>query len=171
MFQIISLILIAALVGLDRVSKIAVIHVFKGGESKDILFGLFRLRYTENTGAAFSAFSDSTAVLSVFTVLVLILCLFVLLTRKAKSRFISACLILIIAGGTGNVIDRIAKGFVVDFIEPLFMNFAVFNVADIFVTVGAGLLIIYEIRELILEKKKGKQENKETEDDGKDKLI
>ncbi len=156
MFQTVSLIIIALLVGLDRASKIIATGALKGGEGKEFLFGLFRLRYAENTGAAFSSFSDNTALLSVFTVLVLVLCFFVLLSRKTKSLFASACLILIIAGGTGNVIDRIAKGFVVDFIEPLFMNFAVFNVADIFVTVGAALLIVYEIRELILEKKHGK---------------
>ncbi len=161
MFQTVSLIIIALLTGLDRVTKIAAADALKGGEPKKFLFGLFQLRYAENTGAAFSSFSDNTLLLTVFTVLVLLLCLFVLLTRRSKSRFISACLILIIAGGTGNVIDRIASGFVVDFIEPLFMNFAVFNVADIFVTVGASLLIIYEIRELIIEKKQKKSEEKD----------
>ena len=161
MFQIVSLFLIALLTGVDRISKIIAVNSLKGAEPKQFLFGLFQLRYAENTGAAFSSFSDNTLILTVFTVLVLVLCLFVLLTRRAKSRFITACLILIIAGGTGNVIDRIAKGFVVDFIEPLFMNFAVFNVADIFVTVGALLLIIYEIRELIIEKKHNKSEEKD----------
>ena len=153
MFQFISIIIIAALVGLDRVSKIVVVNNIKGEEPIKFLFGAFQLRYTENTGAAFSAFSDNTVVLAVFTVLVIFLCLFMLLTRKVKSKFASACLILIISGGIGNAIDRIVDGYVVDFIEPLFMNFAVFNVADIFITVGAFMLIGYEIYELIKEKK------------------
>lgn len=153
MFQFISVIIIAVLVVLDRISKIIVVNNIKGEEPIKFLFGTFQLRYTENTGAAFSAFSENTVVLAVFTVLVIFLCLFMLLTRKVKSKFASACLILIISGGIGNAIDRIAEGYVVDFIEPLFMNFAVFNVADIFITVGAFMLIGYEIYELVKEKK------------------
>ncbi len=164
MFQIVSLVIIAALTALDRVSKIAVTASLKGAEPKEFLFGAFQLRYAENTGAAFSSFSQNTLILTVFTLLVLALCLFVLLGRRTKSLFISACLILIISGGIGNVIDRIAQGYVVDFIEPLFMNFAVFNVADIFITVGAALLIIYEIRELVLENKRKKDNSEKTDD-------
>lgn len=156
MFQVISLLIIAALVAIDRVSKIIIVNTIKVDGPKEFLFGTFQLRYTENTGAAFSAFSENTLVLTVFTLLVIFLCLFVLLTRKTGSKFISACLILIIAGGIGNVIDRIIDGFVVDFFEPLFMNFAVFNVADIFITVGAFMLIGYEVYELIREKKENK---------------
>ena len=60
---------------------------------------------------------------------------------------------LVISGGLGNVIDRILYGFVVDFIEPLFIDFAVFNFADICITVGAFMLIGYEIYDLVKEKK------------------
>lgn len=154
MFQLISIIIIGILIAADRITKYAVETALAGGETKEFLFGLFRLRYVENTGAAFSSFSGNRAVLIVFTSLAIALCLFVLL--KKKSLFVSACLILITAGGIGNLIDRITDGFVVDFIEPMFMNFAVFNVADIFITVGAIMLIVYEIYLLIKEKKNGK---------------
>ena len=156
MFQLISALLIAALVGIDRVSKILAVNTLKDAQPVKFLFGAFQLRYTENTGAAFSAFSGNTAVLTVFTSLVILLCLFVIFTRRVKSKFLCACLIMVTAGGIGNLIDRFSQGYVVDFFEPLFMNFAVFNVADIFITVGAFLLIGYEIYDLVKEKKSAK---------------
>ncbi len=167
MFQFISVLIISALIAADRVTKAVAVSRLSDGTTHEFLGGLFRFRYVENTGAAFSVFSDSTAVLTVFTVLVIILCLFVLMARKNKSLFVSACLIMIVAGGIGNVIDRIMNGYVVDFIEPLFMKFAVFNVADCFITVSAVLLICYEIYALIQEKKQAK-DGKAENDDRKD---
>lgn len=164
MFQVISLAVIAALVALDRVSKHFAVSALAGGDTYPFLFGAFRLRYVENSGAAFSIFSDNTAVLSLFTALVIVLCLFVLMTRRIKSNFSAACLIMVVAGGIGNLIDRIAEGFVVDFIEPMFINFAVFNVADCFITVGAVLLMCYEIRLLFAEKKAEKSSKAEKND-------
>lgn len=155
MFQIVSIVVIAVLTAIDRFTKIIAVNNLKDGETFKFLFGSFQFRYVENTGAAFSSFSNNTLILSVFTVLVIILCLFVLLTRRSKELFPNICLILIVSGGIGNVIDRIASGYVVDFIEPLFMNFAVFNFADCCITVGAFMLIGYEIYSLIREKKKG----------------
>ena len=161
MFRIISVFVIALLVFLDRIAKIAAVGA---GETKEFLFGLFQFRYTENTGAAFSSFADNKIVLIVFTALVIILCLFLLLTNKVKAKIPAVCLVMIVSGGIGNLIDRIANGFVVDFIEPLFMNFAVFNVADIFITCGAILLMCYEVATLIKEKQAGRSGEKE---DGK----
>ncbi|MCQ2480738.1 MAG: signal peptidase II [Clostridia bacterium] len=165
MFQIISTIVIALLVVIDRVSKILVVSNLKGNGPKPFIPGVMTFEYVENTGAAFSAFSDDTVVLTVFTVLVIILCLIVLYTRKVKSKIGIVSMVLIISGGIGNVIDRIKDGFVVDFFapDPKF-HFAVFNVADIFITVGAFLLIGYEIYELVMEKKNAKAE-KENKDD------
>ena len=156
MFQIISLIVIAALTVADRITKIAVVRTIKVTGPVDVIPGVLRLNYTENTGAAFSIFSDNTAALTLFTILVIVLCLAVLLMRKTKSKFASACLILIISGGIGNEIDRIAQGFVVDFIEPLFVDFAVFNFADICITVGAFLLVGYEIYGMITERRQNR---------------
>ncbi len=164
MFQLISILAVALLVFLDRISKIAAVAAFGAGDTKEFLFGLFQFRYTENTGAAFSSFADNKSILIVFTALVIILCLFVLLAKKVKAKIPVVCLVLIVSGGIGNLIDRIAKGYVVDFIEPLFMNFAVFNVADIFITCGAILLMCYEVATLIREKQAGRSGEKE---DGK----
>ena len=159
MFQAVSLAVIAVLTVIDRLTKYAAVHTVKVNGPKEFLFGLFRFRYVENTGAAFSAFSDSTTVLTVVTVIVLAVCLFILLCRKVKPMFVNVCLLLVVAGGIGNVIDRVLYGYVVDFIEPLFIDFAVFNFADCCITVGAFMLIAYEIYELFKERKKKSENN------------
>ena len=71
----------------------------------------------------------------------------------------NVCLVLVTAGGIGNVIDRIANGFVVDFIEPLFVDFAVFNFADCCITVGAILMIVYQIYDIIRDSKNKSKKN------------
>ncbi len=154
MFQAVSLAVIVALTAIDQITKFIIVNTVKVNGPCGFLFGLFQFRYVENTGAAFSSFSNNTAVLTVATVIILAVCLILLLRKRLKPLFVNICLVLVIAGGIGNVIDRIRLGFVVDFIEPLFIDFAVFNFADCCITVGAFLLIAYEIYELVTEKKK-----------------
>ena len=145
MFQLLTLIAIAALAGLDQIVKVIVSDYVESNGSKDFLFGLFRITYVENTGAAFSSFSNSTMILSVVTSIIIVVCLVYLMMKKSPGPIVTISLILVISGGTGNMIDRISNGYVVDFIEPLFINFAVFNVADCFITVGAFMLAGYEL--------------------------
>ncbi len=154
MFQAISLALIAVLTVIDRLTKYASVSTVKADGPKEFLFGLFNFTYVENTGAAFSLFSGKTEILSAITVIFLAVILFLLMKKSFSSKFLNACLILVFAGGLGNLIDRIAYGYVIDFIEPLFMDFAVFNFADCCITVGAFMIIGYEIYELINERKK-----------------
>ena len=154
MFQAISLAIIAVLTVIDRLTKYAAVTTVKVDGPKEFLFGLFNFTYVENTGAAFSMFSDKTDTLSLLTVLFLIAILYLLMKKMFESKFLNVCLVLIFAGGLGNLIDRIAYGYVIDFIEPLFMDFAVFNFADCCITVGAFMLIGYEIFEMIKEHKK-----------------
>lgn len=111
--------------------------------------GVFALRFVRNTGAAFSLFSAHTALLSVFTGLFLLAGLAVLFSGKVKNVWLRAAMILVLAGGAGNWIDRVRFGFVTDYIEPLFMRFAVFNFADILITVGAGLLIVWMVLDAV----------------------
>lgn len=145
MFQFVSLIVIIALAGLDQFIKYSVTNYIETHGTKDFLFGLFRLTYVKNTGAAFSSFSGNTVILSVLTSVIIVACLIYLMMRKSHSIIADISLILVISGGIGNMIDRVSNGFVVDFIEPLFVNFAVFNVADCFITVGAFMLAGYEL--------------------------
>lgn len=153
MFQAVSLAIIAVLTVIDRLTKYLAVTTVKVDGPKEFLFGLFNFTYVENTGAAFSMFSDKTDTLSLLTVLFLIAIIILLMKKTFEAKFVNVSLMLIFAGGLGNLIDRIAYGFVVDFIEPLFIDFAVFNFADCCITVGAFMLIGYEIYEMIKERK------------------
>ena len=76
-----------------------------------------------------------------------------LLTGKIRNKFYQVCAVMVIAGGLGNLIDRIFRGFVVDYIEVQFMDFAVFNFADILVTCGAFMIMGYTVYDLVKEQK------------------
>ena len=154
MIQAITILIIGALVALDQIIKAVVVKYLAAGGSAEALFGLLRFRYVENTGAAFSSMEGQTTFLSIFTVVVIVLVLYVLLSQKIKPSVTYWCLTVVMAGGIGNVIDRVFRGFVVDYIEPTFVNFAVFNFADCCITVGAILLIIVTLYDMIKENKK-----------------
>lgn len=159
MFQAVSVAVIVILIVIDQLTKYAAVMAHEAGITKEFLFGLFQFTYVENTGAAFSSFSNSTTLLTVATVIILIGCLILLLTKKIKAKFMNVCLVLVIAGGIGNVIDRIVNGYVVDFINPLFVDFAVFNFADCCITVGAILMIGYQIYDIIRDRKNKSKKN------------
>lgn len=156
MFQAISIASIVLLTIIDQLTKYAAVATVKVNGPKEFLFGLMQFRYVENTGAAFSMFSENTSVLTVFSAVLIVAALALLVLHKVKSNFVNVCIVLVIAGGIGNVIDRIKLGYVVDFIEPLFIDFAVFNFADCCITVGAFMLIGYQIYDIIRDNKKKK---------------
>lgn len=136
-------VLAAAWVALDRVTK----SFFDGMEPGSILagpyLGLIDIRLVHNTGGAWGIFSDSTFGLGVFSLVVCAaLAVYCLATLKSSTFAQVVSFALIVAGGVGNAIDRFAQGFVTDFIEFSFMDFPVFNVADIGVTCGFALLVI-----------------------------
>jgi signal peptidase II len=85
--------------------------------------------------------------------------IFIIATKKTKSKLIDFFLLLMVSGGIGNIIDRIRLGYVVDFIEPLFVDFAVFNFADCLITVGAFVLIGYLILDIVKDTKKSNKAN------------
>lgn len=102
------------------------------------LGNLFALRRTHNTGAAFSMLSGSGLFLTVVTaVLIAAVMLWLVARPNAQPKWARAGLWLVAGGGLGNLYDRIVYGAVTDFIEPLFVRFAVFNIADIAIVCGA----------------------------------
>lgn len=133
---------IAGLVGFDQWSKAWVLSKLPKGEAVTVLPNLLQFRFVRNTGAAFSLLSGRTLFLTVVTALILVFALVLLFTGRVRGKADQAAVLLLVAGGLGNLIDRVARHFVVDFIEVLFTNFAVFNFADICVTTGAVLLIL-----------------------------
>lgn len=155
MLSFLAVFIIAALVAIDQLLKyLAVVYLEPIG-CFPIFDRVLQLSYVENTGAAFGSFSAYTVLLSIFTGIVLLAGFAVLLSGKLQSHpWTQAAAILILAGGTSNLIDRVFRGFVVDYIEPLFVRFAVFNFADMLVCVGAAIWIIYLIYEMVRDARK-----------------
>lgn len=156
--SLISLAAAAVLTAADQLIKFIVERDLQPVRSAEFINGFIGWHYVRNTGAAFGSFSQSTTLLSVFTGIVLAAGIVLIISGKLKSKYYLFCATLILAGGLGNLIDRIFRGYVVDFIEVQFTDFAVFNFADILVTVGAFMLIGYLIYDTFRErsqKKKG----------------
>lgn len=156
MLQAATIMTIAFLIAIDQIIKFIVLKHLEPIGSITVIDKVLSLTYVENTGAAFGSFSGYTRVLSVFTALVLIVGLIYLLSGKIRSKIVYWGLTLIIAGGAANLIDRVGRHFVIDYIDPLFVKFAVFNFADILVTVGAFVVIIYLLYEIIRDSKNAK---------------
>ena len=128
---------------LDQFTKSQFSGMEPGGILAGPFAGIFDIRLVHNTGGAWGILSDSTFVLGVFSVLVCVALAIVFLVTARDSSFVqTVAFALIVASGIGNAIDRFAQGFVTDFIEFSFMDFPVFNIADIGVTCGFALLII-----------------------------
>ena len=122
--------LIAIPILIDQVIKHLVLLCLPLREPTQSLLG-FRLNHTRNTGAAFSFLDEHPAILAVVVSLILIGCVVYLFADEKKRPFSqSVCLALICAGGLGNLIDRLRLGYVLDYIEPVFIRFAIFNFAD-----------------------------------------
>ena len=158
-----AIIFVLSLVGIDQLIKYFVIEYLKPIGVFELLEGFIRFRYVENTGAVFGSFASHTAVLTVVSIILLVVTVYFLVTQKNKSKLVSFTLLLMIAGGIGNIIDRIRLHFVVDYIEPTFIDFAVFNFADCLITVGAFVLMIYLVIDIVKEEKQKKSDVNITE--------
>ena len=160
MAKIISMIAIAVLTAVDQLIKFFVERDLQPVGKMSFIDGFIGWEYVRNTGAAFGAFSSNTKLLSVFTGIVIVAGIAVLLMGKIKSKFCQVCAVLIVAGGLGNLIDRVLLGYVIDYIEVQFVDFAVFNFADILVTCGSFMLMGYMIYDIFREKKQAKAGDK-----------
>ena len=129
-----ALLLAVAVVALDRATKHWAMRTL--AQPVVALEGVLRWRYCENTGAAFSALSGSGTVVLVLSAILLVVLAAYLLFRPRIPWGAQLCLWAVVAGGASNLFDRFAWCFVVDFIDPLFVSFAVFNVADCFIVLG-----------------------------------
>lgn len=128
---------------LDQLTKYLVTECIGGTRVITIIPKILDLVYVKNTGAAFNILSGRIGFLSIISVLFVVGVIWLMIVKKPKSRMFRISLMLLFAGAAGNAVDRIFRGFVVDFIKLIFIDFPVFNVADIAITVGAALLIIY----------------------------
>ena len=150
----IQLLAIVGLIFLDQKIKQYAAGALSASETKVLIPGILGLTYAQNTGAAFSLFASSTGVLTAITAIALAAGVVALIVVRKKPLIFDICLPLIIAGGGGNLIDRFMNGYVVDYLQTLFMNFPIFNFADCLVTCSCIAVIIYLIVEIILENRK-----------------
>ncbi len=133
------LLIAAAVFAADRVTKVLSEGLPEGGVV--LIPGVLQLRPAENTGIAFSMLSG-VPWLPAALGLAAAAAMLALLWKKKPAPWPCVCLALMLGGAAGNLWDRLAYGAVRDMIEPLFMNFAVFNVADACLTVGCALLMV-----------------------------
>ena len=143
---------VAALVvlALDQITKFWISSSMMLGTNIQVIEGFARLRYTHNTGAAFGLFADSTGILSILSlpVIIGILVAFVRLSHPTNLSVLAAG--LVVGGAVGNLVDRIRLGYVVDFVDvygphikinDMVYTFPVFNAADSAITVGVILIL------------------------------
>lgn len=139
-----TLIAFCSLVLADRYTKRLAVLRLKGQPSFVLLDGVLEFSYLENTGAAFSSFSGKQTFLIILTTAVILALAWRYFTLPAGGRlvWVRVCLLLILSGAVGNLIDRVTKRYVVDFIYFVPINFPKFNMADIYISVGVAVLAV-----------------------------
>ena len=143
--RIISLAAVVAFIFIDQLIKYYVDLYLKPSSSIIIIKNVLQLNYLENDGAMMGFMGGKTLTMTVLAVICLVVMLAVIFTGLIKDRIDYWCCILMISGGLGNIIDRIFRGYVIDYIEVLFIDFYIFNFADCLITVSAFVLIFYQI--------------------------
>lgn len=141
-FVIVNLLCTAGLIAIDRLIKLWAVAVLRPVGAMPFIPHIVELRFVLNQGMAFSLLSGRQAFLVVTTSAALLLIAYWLFFRSRGDYLQQAALVLVLGGGIGNLIDRVLSGEVVDYINLLFMRFAVFNFADICVCVGVGLWML-----------------------------
>ena len=127
---------------IDQFTKYLMFFNYNIYVNKDLI--LFKLDFVKNYGAAFNIFSGSRIFLSIISIIFSILLLYLILRKNTSKSIDMYSYSFILAGTVGNGLDRIIKGFVIDFINLNFIDFPVFNIADISINIGF-ILILYSI--------------------------
>ncbi|MCL2086011.1 MAG: signal peptidase II [Oscillospiraceae bacterium] len=141
----VALLVSLVLIGLDQLTKwLAVVYLMPVRSIPLISVGgheVLNFTYVENTGAAFGIFQGQQLLLIAISCAFVIVLLGLLFNKSEKTKLTIWSIALVVAGGTGNLIDRVISGYVVDFIDFKIINFPVFNLADICAVVGATLML------------------------------
>ena len=142
-FKLAALLVSVCLIGLDQLIKYWAVTVLKPVTSIQLIPGVLHFHYAENFGAAFSILQNQRWLLIAVTAVVLLAIVALAFSGRVKDKFFICTIFLVAAGGFGNLVDRIFRGFVVDYIYFVPINFPIFNLADCCVVVGMILLVIY----------------------------
>lgn len=143
--SLVGLIFSFFLIFIDQITKILAIQQLKDDNAYVLIDGVFELRYLENRGAAFGILQGKKIFFILFTLIALCLIAYIYLKRipaERKFRFLDVICILFFSGAIGNFIDRIMRNYVVDFFYFKLIDFPIFNVADVYVTVAAFAMIL-----------------------------
>lgn len=154
--MLLCILIVTGTVVLDQLSKYLVLKYLVPIGSYPFWPGILHFTYVENTGAAFGMLQEHRWVFLIVSSLAIVGLMLYIGIARPKNRLEVIALSLIIGGGIGNMIDRIARGSVVDFIDVTCIRFYVFNLADSFVCIGCGLVILY----LILAEIRDRQEHR-----------
>lgn len=152
------ILIVCALIAADQALKYWTVTHLALGESAPFLPGLMQLTRLHNYGAAWSSFSGKTALLIAVTALLLIAVTVLLIKKIVRHPLGVAGCLLILGGGVGNIIDRIAHGYVVDMFDLMLFDYPIFNLADCFVVVGVILAAVYYL--FIHDKKAGEKKER-----------
>lgn len=147
------LIVAALLVVCDQLVKYWIVSNLSLGEAMNVIPNVFSLTYYQNSGAAWSILQGQMWFFALVTFVAVPLCIWLLWKNRRGSKFYSLALGLVIAGALGNFIDRMRLGYVVDMFQTDFINFPIFNVADMCLTIGVVMVFIYALFEERFERK------------------
>lgn len=135
-----------ALIAIDQWVKWWITSNLALGETQSIIPGVLSLNHIRNTGAAWSMLEGKMWFFTVVTIVAVVAIIYLMIkNRQTASRWFMTGLALILAGAIGNFIDRVRLGYVVDMFQTDFMNFPIFNVADISLVCGVICILIYII--------------------------
>jgi signal peptidase II len=151
-YSLYSMIIVIGIV-LDQLTKLLSSKFLSKVDTVPIIKDVLHLTYLENRGAAFGMLKDHRWVFMLISTVMIVGLSVYLFGGLAENKLYEISIAMIISGGIGNMFDRIGLGYVVDFIDFRLINFAVFNGADSFVCVGAGILILALILDIIKEAK------------------
>lgn len=156
---IICVVLMVLAVGIDQLSKYLVVANMELYDSVDIIPGVLRFTYIQNEGAAFGSMDEHRWIFMILSTVTIIAIIAYMFWKKPQNKLLLASLVLITGGGIGNMIDRISLEYVIDFID--FCAFPsiwmwVFNLADSFVCIGAGLMALWLVLDTVKEAREAK---------------
>ena len=148
MSYLVYLVAICIFTLLDQLSKKQIVDYLKLGEKIEIIKGFFNITHVRNYGAGFSILQNARLFLSLISIIAIVVLVYLLVTTKKKDTLTSMSYLMVISGALGNLLDRLRQGYVVDFLDfKIFgWDYPVFNVADIFITIGCFLLIIISLK-------------------------
>lgn len=158
------LLIAAAVCAADQLFKLWIVSTIPLGGTLEVIPGFMGLTNVRNSGMAFSILSEHTWVLTLVSAAVAV-ALAVALLRGKFPRWEKVALALVMGGAVGNLIDRARLGYVVDMFQTLFVKFAVFNLADAFIDVGAALFCVLYIVRTLREEREKKAEVKSDDSD------